>query len=193
MFCPNFSITDQHFTYLWGKISAQGYMSLGDTSKGNMILAPRCNSKTRSMFVSATNLVFCPNFSITDQLFTNLWGKIGAQGYMSSGVTSRGNMTLAPRRNAKTHSTFVRATHLIFCPNFSITDQLFTYLWGKIGAQGYMSLGVMSSRNMTLAPRCNCKTYCMFVSATHLMFCPNFSITDQLFTYLWVKQVHRGT
>ena len=137
MFCPNFSITDQYVTYLWGKISAQGYMSLGDTSKGNMILAPRCNSKTRSMFVSATNLVFCPNFSITDQLFTNLWGKIGAQGSMSLGVTSMANMTLAPRCNAKTHSMFVSATHMILCPNFSITDHLFPYFWGQIDAQGY--------------------------------------------------------
>ena len=100
-------------------------------SSDNMNLGPRCNAKTYCMFVSATHLMFCPNVNITDQLFTYLWGKIGAQGYMSLGAMPRGNLTLAPRYNAKTHSMFVIVLHMMFYPNFSITDQLLTYFWGK--------------------------------------------------------------
>ena len=86
-------------------------------------------------------MIYFPNLSITDELFAYLWGKIGGQGNMSLGVTSRGNMTLAPRCNAKTYCMFVSATHMILCPNFSITDHLLTYIWGKIGAYGYMTPG----------------------------------------------------
>ena len=53
-------------------------MSLGVTSWGNMTLACRCNSKTNSMFVSATHMIYFSNLSITDELCTYLWGKIGA-------------------------------------------------------------------------------------------------------------------
>ena len=183
--CPNFSITGELLTYSWGKIGAQGYMSLGIMSKGNMTLPPTFNVKTYSMFVSATNLMFCPNYSFTLQLLTYLWGEIGAQEYMSLGVTLRGNLNLAPRCNAKIYSMFVSTTHLTSWPNFSITDELLTYLWVKNRCTGVHELGVMSRGNMTLAPRCNTKSYSMFISDTHLTSCPNSSITDELLTYLW--------
>ena len=60
---------------------------------------------------------------------------------MSLGVLPRGNMTLAPRYNAKTHSMFISALQMKFYPNFSIINQLLTYLRCKIGAYGYMTLG----------------------------------------------------
>ena len=160
---------------------------LGVMSRGKMTLAPRCNAKNYSMFVSATHLMFYPNVSITGLLLTYIWGEISTQWYMSLGDTSRVNMTLAPRCNAKSYSMFISDTHLTSCPNFSITGELLTYLWGKIGAQGYMGWGVVSRGNMTLARRCNAETHYMVVSTTHLTSCPNFSITHQLLTYLWGK------
>ena len=146
--CPNFSITHQLLTYLWWN-RCTGVHELGVMSKGNMTLAPRCNAKTYSMFVSATHLMFYPNFNITGELLTYFGGKIGTQGYMSLGVMSKGNMTLPPTSNVKTYSMFVSATNLMFCPNYSITHQLLTYIWGEIGTQGYMSLGATSRGHLS--------------------------------------------
>ena len=174
VFCPNFSFTDEFLTYLLSKIGAEGYISLGVMSRGKMTLAPRCNAKSYSMFVSATHLMFYPNFSITGELLTYIWGEISTHWYMSLGDTSRVNMTLAPRCNAKSYSMFISDTHLTSCPNFSITGELLTYLWGKIGAQGYMGWGVMSRGNMTLARRCNAETHYMVVSTTQLTSYPKF-------------------
>ena len=183
----NFSITGELLTYFWGKIGTQGYMSWVSCQGINMTLALRCNAKTHYMVVSTTHLVFCPNFSFTDELLTYLLSKIGAEGYISLGVMSRGKMALAHRCNAKSYSMFVSATHLMFYPNFSITNELLTYYCGKIGAQGYLSLADISRGNMTLALRCNAKSYSMFISATHLTSYPNFSNTGELLTYLWGK------
>ena len=104
-----------------------------------MTLAPRCNAKTYFMFKSATHLMSSQSFSITDELLTQLCGRIGTQGYLSVGATSRGGMTLASRCNAKTYSMFASATHLISWPSISVTAELLTNLWGEMGAQGYLS------------------------------------------------------
>ena len=99
-----------------------------------MTLAFRCNSKTCSVFNSATHVISCQSFSITDKILTQLCGRIGAQGYLSVGVTSRCGMTLASGCNAKTYSMYISATHLMSCQSFNITDELWTQLCGKIGA-----------------------------------------------------------
>ena len=137
------------------KIDMHGYLTSGVTSNDTMSLALRCNAKTYSMVVSATHLISCLNFSITDELLTNLWGKIGMQGYMTSRITSRGSMTLAPRCNAETYLMLISVTHLISCPNISIAYDLLAYLWGIIGPQGYLSSGLTLWGTMTLATRSN--------------------------------------
>ena len=55
-----------------------------------MTLAPTYDAKSYSMFISATHMMFCPNFSKYKEFLTYFWAKIGAQGNMSLGVTSRG-------------------------------------------------------------------------------------------------------
>ena len=138
------------------------------------------------MFISATHLISWPNFSITDELLTSYWSNIGAQGYLTSGVRSRGSISLVARCNAKTYSMFISATHLILRPNFSITDELLTLLWCKVDAQGYLTSGVTSGGSMTLAKRCNAHNCSISFTTTHPMSCPYFSITDEVLTYFWV-------
>ena len=160
-------------------------MSEGVTCRGNNTVATRCNPHSSFIFVLATHLISCPNFSFINECLTNLWDQIGTQGYLSEGVTSRGNITLATRCNIRSCFIFVLATHLISCPNFSFINECLTNLWDQIGAQGYLNVGVTSRGNITLATRCNIRSCFIFVLATHLISCPNFSFIDECLTNLW--------
>ena len=57
----------------------------------------------------------------------------------------------------------------------------------EIGVQWYCHEGITARGNYTLASRCNIEAYPMFVSATHVMSYPNYSITDELSTDFQVE------
>ena len=189
----NFSITGELLTYLWGETGSKGSLGSGVTSRGNMTLSHRCNIKTYFMLISATQLISWQNFSITGELLTYLWGETGSKGSLGSGVSSRGNITLAPGYNTKSYSMVISATQLISWQNFSITGELLNNLWGETGSKGSLGSGFTSRGNMFSAPGCNTKSYSMFISATHLLSWPNFSITDDLLTYLCVETGSKGS
>ena len=189
----NFSITGELLTYLWGETGSKGSLGSGFTSRDNMSSAPRCNTKSYFMFISATQLISWQNFSITGELLNNLWGETGSKGPLGSGFTSRGNMSSAPRCNTKSYFMFISATQLISLQNFSITGELLTYLWGETGSKGSLGSGVTSRGNMTLSHRCNIKTYFMLISATHLISWQNFSITGELLNNLWGETGSKGS
>ena len=90
------------------------------------------------MFNSATHLMFCQSFSITDELLTLLRCKIGTQGVLESRVQMKGWHDLGTRCNYKTYSMFIVATHLISGPNFSVTVELMTYFLGLNGCIGVL-------------------------------------------------------
>ena len=47
-----------------------------------MSLATRCNANSYSIFVMATHVMCCPNFSLMDVLLTNLLGSNALKGVL---------------------------------------------------------------------------------------------------------------
>ena len=59
-----------------------GVLELGVTSKGSMSLATRCNAYSYSVFVIATHVMSCPNFSLIGVILTNLLGSNALKGVL---------------------------------------------------------------------------------------------------------------
>ena len=65
---------------------------------GNMAEPSTCNVKTYSMFVCATSLVPCPNFSITGEVLTHLYlVNQACSGIIAIELHPEDNTTLVPR------------------------------------------------------------------------------------------------
>ena len=62
-------------------------------------------------------------------------------GVLELGVASMCRMSLASRFNGNSYFVFVIAAHVMFCPNFSVTNELLTKLHGQICALEYLSRG----------------------------------------------------
>ena len=73
------------------------------------------------------------------------------------------------------------------CLKFSIIDELLADFWCKIGTWGYLGWVLQSQGSMSVSPRCNVHSYPVFVSDTHPMSYPKFSIVDEFLTEFWCK------
>ena len=138
--CPNFSITYQYLTYLWGVISNEGYLSEGHTQGILRFYHP--DVTLRPIPCCLVPSTWCPvQISALHMNFWHIYGCYRQWRVLEWRPHTRDYKTLALRCKSETHSILFSAINLISCPNFSITYQFLTYLWGIIGSWGYLSKG----------------------------------------------------
>ena len=189
---PKFRIIDELLTDFWYKIGAQSYLGCVVPSQGSKLLSPRFNTKDYAIIVIATLLMSYPKFSIIDELLTEFWCKIGAQGYLGWMGPSQGSTPLLARCNSHSYPIIVSTTLLMSCPKFSIIDELLTDFWCKMITWGYLGWVVPSQCIKPLPTRCNAGSNPIFVNATFLIPCPKFSVIDEILIDFSYKRGTQG-